>query len=236
MSLDSNARAELKARTKKLITLASEEFRRGAITVAEWQRRASDALADAYLRDADPRWQSGFDGDARLWKEARSLVLLAAPTSGTFLDVGCANGHLIESLLEWAPERGRHLDVYGLELNPSLAEAARQRLPALADHIFVGNVREWRPSLRFSCVRTGLEYVPAGEECRLLAHIAAELLEPDGRVAVGPIDDRDVDSARAAFDAAGLAEPRVVSETDHRGKTRHVVWSSIVASTAELDA
>jgi len=219
------SRAAIKARTHASIDAATEEFKDGAISRAEWQRRVAEALGDAYLGETDPRWQSGFDGDAVLWREARSLVLQAAPTTGTFLDVGCANGYLIESLALWAKERGQTLEFFGLELNPALAAEARRRLPALADHIFVGNVSDWVSPRRFDCVRTGLEYVPPGEEAALLERIASELLEPSGRVLVGPVNDDGVEVTRHVFAAARLRQPGTVSATDHRGKTRHVMWS-----------
>jgi SAM-dependent methyltransferase len=220
-------RARIKTRTQRSIDAATEQLEGGAISRGEWQRRVAQALSDAYLSETDPRWQSGFDGDAVLWREARSLVLLAAPTTGAFLDVGCANGHLIESLAVWSPERGQRLEFFGLELDPALAAEARRRLPALADHIFVGNISDWMPPRRFSCVRTGLEYVPPGEEPALLERIASHLLEAGGRVLVGPVNDDAVEVTQKAFSAARLPPTEIVSATDHRGKTRHVVWSAV---------
>jgi trans-aconitate methyltransferase len=144
---------------------------------------------------------------------------------GSFLDVGCANGYLLESLAKWAPERGQQLDLYGLELDPELAAMARRRLPELAAHIYIGNVSDWAPPRRFDCVRTGLEYVPPGEADVLLERIAREYLAGSGRVLVGPIDDGAVASTRAAFVHAGMTSPQAVSQTDSHGKTRHMIWS-----------
>lgn len=225
MNLDPEARARRKARAQGLIDAATERFDTRAITRAEWQQQVAAALGDAYLADDDPRWQSGFDGDELLWREARWLLLLAAPISGKFLDVGCANGHLLESLAAWAPERGQDLDLYGLELNPRLAEAARSRLPDLAARIFTGNVSDWSPPLRFDALRVGLEYVPHGEEVVLLKRIARDLVREAGRILVGPINDDSVTATLSAFDEAQMPRAQVVSQTDHRGKTRHVVWS-----------
>jgi hypothetical protein len=109
-------------------------------------------------------------------------------------------------------------------LNPFLAAEARRRLPSLADHIFTGNVSDWIPPRRFSCVRVGLEYVPPGEEGTLLERIADRFIESKGRVLVGPIDDDAVVATQSDFLAAGMPHPQVISATDHRGKTRYVVW------------
>lgn len=48
---------------------------------------------------------------------------------GTFLDVGCANGLLMESVAAWCAERGLDVEPYGVDISPALAELARRRLP-----------------------------------------------------------------------------------------------------------
>lgn len=226
------ARAEAKAEAQAGIDAASEALARGAIADAEWQQRVAGALAASYLAPEaagdDPRWQSGFDGDAALWREARALVLDAvpadAPRGASFLDVGCATGHLLECLDAWARERGLELTLSGLELNPALADAARRRLPAWAGRIYTGNVSDWTPPRRFLYVRTGLEYVPAGRGAALVARLLRDVVAPGGRLIVGPVSGADVDAAVAAFAAAGVPDPGVLGATDRHGKTRHVVW------------
>ena len=59
-------------------------------------------LEGAYLEAEDPRGGSGFRGDAGRWERARRPIASAVDRDGTFLDVGCANGLLMESLVEWA--------------------------------------------------------------------------------------------------------------------------------------
>lgn len=223
--LTEHERAAAKASAQAAMDAASAELARGAIGEAEWQRRTSVALASAYLRDDDPRWQSGFDGDPELWRQARALVLDAVPGGGSLLDVGCANGHLMECLDSWARERGLELTLYGLELDPRLADAARRRLPAWADRIYTGNVSHWVPPRRFTYVRTGLEYVAPGGEPALLVRLLREVVEPGGRVIVGPVYASDVEAARRAFAEAGIPDPGVVSAADRNGKTRFVLWA-----------
>jgi SAM-dependent methyltransferase len=225
MTLDEQARRAAKAEAQARIDAASADLARGAIAEAVWQQRAADALATAYLSDDDPRWQSGFDGDPELWREARALVLDAVPANGSFLDVGCANGFLMECLASWARARGLELSPYGLELNPQLADTARRRLPAWADRIYTGNVSDWRPPRRFTYARTGLEYVPPGSEAALIVRLLRDVLEPGGRLLVGPIADADVSATISAFASAGVLDPCVVSGADRNGKARHVVWA-----------
>lgn len=233
--LNEHERAAEKARAQAAMDAASRDLARGAIGEAEWQRRTSAALAGSYLGDDDPRWQSGFDGDPELWREARSLVLDAVPAGGSLLDVGCANGYLMECLDAWARERGLELTLYGLELDPELADAARRRLPEWAERIYTGNVSEWTPPRRFTYVRTGLEYVAPGSEAALLARLLREVVEPGGRVLVGPIPHADVEPTLRAFAGAGVPRPGVVSAADRNGKTRCVVWASPGAGTKPED-
>jgi len=223
---DDRARSAAKASAQAAIDSASDAVARGVITSVEWQHRVTDALARAYLGESDPRWQSGFDGDATLWREARELVLDAIPADGSLLDVGCANGHLLECLAAWSNERGRRLTLSGLELNPALADAARRRLPQLANRIFTGNVSDWSPPHRFTYVRTGLEYVPAGDESALIARLLQYVVDDGGRLLIGPVNEDTLRHTVEAARAGGATETGVASATDHRGKTRYVVWST----------
>jgi hypothetical protein len=59
--------------------------------------RDLDALESSYLASSDPILQSGFGGGPERWRAERSPLLDAVNTNGTFLDVGCANGFLLES-------------------------------------------------------------------------------------------------------------------------------------------
>jgi hypothetical protein len=222
---EAHDRSVAKARAGAAIDAASEALARGTLTQDEWHRVVTDALAEAYLAENDPRWQSGFDGDPELWREARAFMLDAVPHSGSFLDVGAANGHLIECLALWARDRGIQLNVFGLELNPELATEARRRLPALADQIYTGNVVDWRPPRRFTYVRTGLEYVPPGQTAALVRRLLDVFLESKGRLLVGPIKVDQRAGTIAVFRDAG-AHPQEISATDCNGKTRLVIWAT----------
>ena len=221
---DAHHRPAAKARAQAAIDAASEALAQGSVTPNEWYRAVTDTLADAYLAESDPRWQSGFDGDAELWRQARAFILDAVPRAGSFLDIGAANGHLIECLAVWARERGVELDVFGLELNSRLASAARQRLPVLAHKIYTGNVVDWLPPRRFTYVRTGLEYVPSSEAPFLIARLRRDFIERGGRLLIGPVNDDERAAATTAVRAAG-AVPNEVSAVDRNRKSRFVLWT-----------
>ena len=124
--------------------------------------------SSAYVTSEDPRGGSGFCGDEVRWERARRPILSAVHRDGPFLDVGCANGLLMESVAAWAAEDRLQVEPYGLDLIESLAALARRRLPHWADRIFAGNVMSWRPTLRFDFVHTNLAYGPPPRRCHMV--------------------------------------------------------------------
>ena len=152
---------------------------RGEIDDARWFAEMAAIFESAYLAGDNPRAQSGFGGDEARWEAARRPIAQAVDRDGTFLDIGCASGHLLESLLGWTPHR---IDPYGLDLAPGLVELARRRLPHWADRIFVGNALTWEPPLRFDFVRTELVYVPAERRRALVERLLAHVVAPGGRL------------------------------------------------------
>jgi diadenosine tetraphosphate (Ap4A) HIT family hydrolase/SAM-dependent methyltransferase len=130
---------------------------RGEIDEATWHAEMARLIVPAYLAAATPWQGSGKSGTERDWEHARSHIGHAIDRDGSFLDVGCANGYLLECLPRWTPHA---LDRYGLDIAPELVALARQRLPELADRLYTGNALDWTPPRRFTFVRAGLEYVP----------------------------------------------------------------------------
>src|SRR5215210_1969374 len=100
-------------------------------------------LEAAYLAGTNARQQSGFGRDERDWERFRRPVVAPIGKDGTFLDVGCASGLLMECVARWAAEDGHAIEPYGLDISEKLAELARRRLPAWRDRIFTGNALFW---------------------------------------------------------------------------------------------
>lgn len=134
-----------------------------------------------YLRGENPRGQSGFAGDERAWEAARRPIAAAIDRGGSFLDIGCANGHLLESIVDWADHR---IEPYGLDFAPKLVELARRRLPQWADRVFLGEALSWDPPRRFTFVRTELCYVVAARERELVERLLDRVLIPGGLLIV----------------------------------------------------
>jgi len=123
-----------------------------------WHEAMAALVVSAYLGGETPAAGSGSSRDAEGWERARSGIAEAVEPGWAFLDVGCANGYLMESMAAWAG-----VEPYGVDISPELAELARRRLPQWADRIWVGNAAEWEPPRRFDAIRTGLDYVENAE-------------------------------------------------------------------------
>ena len=159
-------------------------------------------LERSYLRGHTPQEGSGFGGSDHAWRQARHHVTEAIRTDGTFLDAGCANGLLMESVAAWCAERGLTIEPYGIDLAPGLVELARRRLPHWADRIWQGNAIDWAPphGQRFDYVHILLDCVPPQRRTDLIRHHLAHTIRPGtGRLLVsnyGP--DPSIGSPTAA--------------------------------------
>ena len=144
-------------------------------------------LEPAYLRGTTPQQGSGFGGDEQEWQQARRHITEAIVGDGTFLDVGCANGLLMESVAAWCAERGLAVEPCGVDISPALTELARRRLPQWADRIWTGNAVDWRPpvGLRFDYAHILLDSVPRARRADLIRHHLAHTVRPGtGRLLV----------------------------------------------------
>ncbi|ACQ78495.1 Methyltransferase type 11 [Beutenbergia cavernae DSM 12333] len=167
-------------------------------------------LAPAYLAATTAQGGSGFGGDADAWARRRGQIADAVPADGTFLDLGCANGLLMESVAAWTAARGLRVEPYGVDLSPELVELARRRLPHWADRLAVGNALDWTPAdgRRFDVVHVLLDCVPRDRRRELVDHGRA-LVEPGGRLLVSHYIARGGTEPHVGVQLAamGLAEP-----------------------------
>ena len=150
----------------------------------QYYRHTRELLEDTYLAADDPRGQSGFSGDDEKWERGRRPITAAMDRNGTFLDIGCASGYLMETVVAWCAEDGVTIEPYGLDLIASLAELARRRLPRWADRIHHGNVMTWDPPQRYDYVRVEPVYVPEHQRPALVARLLDKYLLPGGKAIV----------------------------------------------------
>jgi SAM-dependent methyltransferase len=199
---------------------------RGAIDEDGWHAAVLALIEPAYLEAATPQGQSGHGGDRVRWEQARRLVLDGVTGTGTFLDVGCANGLLMESVHAWAADDGHVLEPYGVEISAALADLARRRCPQWADRIWTANALGWRPPRQFDYVRTGLDYVPAARRPDLVRHLLDHVVKPDGRLLIGVTNERrDRPGVAAALRSWGLAVAGTATRPHpHEALERTVHW------------
>ena len=158
------------------------------ISEAEWYDARRKATGIAYLSRDNPRAQSGHGGDEVRWQYTRVLMILEAIYKrGSFLDVGCANGYLVECLEKWVSGAGLDIDFYGVDICEGLVDLARRRLPERAGKFSVANAVLWTPDRRFDYVHAHeLSYAPVHREREFLEHLLEDYLSPGGRLIIGP--------------------------------------------------
>jgi hypothetical protein len=209
-------------RVTEAVALPGLDGRPATVRELEWLLRRSLGIGLASPRSLAPH-------DEPRWEAARRPAIAAVDADGDFLDVGCANGYLMESIHRWAAEDGFAIEPYGLDLSAGLADLARRRLPQWADRIWVGNALYWQPPRRFDYVRTALDYVPAGRVVDLVNHLMEAVV--DRRLIIGVMNEardrpwRAQELVEAGYTIAGRREwlkpsdPRVV---------RRVCWIDCV--------
>ena len=124
-----NATARLRKAGRAELAAAVTEAARSYRTLDDETYYADSlrTLERAYLRGSTPQEGSGFGGDEPAWRLARYHITEAISAAGTFLDVGCANGLLMESVVTWCAERGLQVEPYGVDLGPGLVTLANTR-------------------------------------------------------------------------------------------------------------
>jgi SAM-dependent methyltransferase len=154
------------------------------IALKNWLIDKIHPLERAYLAEREPWQQSGFSGPEERWAACRKPIAECLDRPGAFLDIGCANGYLLECVIDWKRQQGVAIEPFGLDIGEKLAALARRRLPDNSRNIFVGNAWDWRPPRRFDYVRTELVYVPPLLQRRYITRLLDQCVAPNGRLLV----------------------------------------------------
>jgi SAM-dependent methyltransferase len=183
--------------------------------IGEWFDSMRRDFKRWYLASDDPWRQSGWGSTPERWRLAREVILSAVERSGSFLDIGCANGLLLECLIAWAKERGVAIEPHGIDLVPELIDLARNRMPAYASNFATANAFRWRPPRRYDYVHLLLESAPPSRHREYLGRVLDSAVARGGRLIVSNYGSRSksespIDVARylcgLGFAVAGSAE------------------------------
>jgi SAM-dependent methyltransferase len=185
-----------------------------------------EVLEAGYLAESDPLRQSGFSGGRERWRVERAPILEALSDDGELLDVGCANGYLLESLLAWSGVRGLRLTPFGVDCSAGLVALARERLPAFRAHFFVGNAWDWCPPRRFRYVYAVWDCVPPDYFAAFVEHLLAHATAPGGRLIIGAYGSRARNERPARIEALLSAAGHAVQGSVSAGvpETARFAW------------
>jgi len=186
-----------------------------------WFRDTQRLLEEAYLAAPDVYAQSGKGGGTYDdWELGRRVISRAIDRDGTFIDMCCANGLLMETMVPWCAAAGHAIEPYGLDISARLIALARQRLPHWHDRFFVGNALTWQPPRRFDFVYTLLDIVPDHRRRDLVQHLLDHVVADGGRLIIGGYS---VDP-RAELSAVGFTpDGECVQDRGDRAPV-HIVW------------
>ena len=148
----------------------------------QWFSSLQKELEEAYLQYDEPWKQSGFSGPEERWVKCRKPIAVCVEESGSFLDIGCANGYLLECIFKWTAARNLNITPYGLDLSEKLTELAKQRLPKYQQNICTGNGWLWHNPVRFDYVRSEVVYVPEHLQRQYIERIIDTYLADAGKL------------------------------------------------------
>ena len=191
-----------------------------------------------YLSHDNPRGQSGNGGDEFHYMYSHLPIIHAVTKNGTFCDIGCANGHLLEMVHKWVSGVGYNLQMFGVDISEGLIELAQRRLPHWRDNFFVGNAHFWKPEKKFDYIHTRGELVqfeePSVEPKRkrtfdnrmLFEHYMKNYLVDSGRFIIGPYWYKNEDTVLKGLLSWGYSPTGYSEKThyDNPNMLRKVIW------------
>ncbi len=174
----------------------------------EWDRRTAELLEETYVAAGPgPGGSGSFDDTEGGWRAKRQHLAVPMDADGKWLDVGCANGHLLATLPEWAAERGVTIEAHGLELLAPVADLARSLHPGMADRIWTGSAMAWDPPRRFRYVTALDDAVPPDRLGELVERLLGLFVEPGGRLIVSSYTNAGTEVRPLLDDLASAGHP-----------------------------
>ena len=195
------------------------------ISKNEWYELNNIYFTNLYLSKDNPRGQSGHGGDEYHYAFAQMPVLEAIYKNGTFCDVGCANGHLMEMVHKWAAALGFDLQMFGVDISEGLIELAKKRLPQWYERFFIGNAFYWKPEQKFDYIHTSAK-VPEDDKHMYYEHLMENYLADGGRMIIGPYWYENEDTVQKNLLGFGLSPTGYIIKTHYNAPNwfRKAIW------------
>lgn len=198
----------------------------GLISEQEWFDNLKEATTQAYLSRNEPWEQCGHGGTKETWTESRIMPLLETLyKSGTFIDIGCAIGYILECLHEWTKDSPIQIEYFGVDICDELIHIARKRMPKFINNFYIGNVDTWIPPEKFDYVRTHeINYVPEYKQKDFLNNLYDNYLKPGGRLIIGSYSESaHVNTIEDYIRSLGFT-PTGYAKRSYRDTERKVIW------------
>lgn len=199
------------------------------ITMEQWYEINKVYFTNLYLSQDNPRAQSGHSGNEFHYIYSHMQILDAIYKNGTFCDIGCANGHLMEMVHQWATGFGFDLQMFGVDISEGLIEFAQTRLPQWHDNFFVGNAHFWKPENKFDYIHMRAETVESPHvdaKYIIFTHYMGNYLNDGGRLIIGPYWYKNEDNILQQILNWGISPTGYSEKTDYRksNKMKKVMW------------
>ncbi|MFD1676395.1 class I SAM-dependent methyltransferase [Alicyclobacillus fodiniaquatilis] len=202
----------------------------GEISEEEWYEINKQYFTRNYLESDNPRGQSGHSEDEYHYSLSHLMILEAINKDGSFIDVGCANGYLLESLEKWTKGlRYYNIEFHGLDISEGLIDLAIKRLPDWKDRLFIGNALYWAPEEKkydFVCVKE-LSYVPINKQQSFLDHLFNNYVAPKGRLLLGSyVEKRNTNALENKLSEWDYKPTGYIEKSHHKHQllSRRILW------------
>ena len=192
----------------------------------EWHEINSIYFTSLYLSTDNPRAQSGHGGDEFHYTFAHLPIMEAIYKNGTFLDIGCANGYLMEMLYKWGNAIGFDLQMYGVEISEGLLELAKNRLPQWHDRFYLGNAFYWKPEHKFDYIIECAE-IPEDDKRNYYEHLMENYLVDGGRMIIRPYWYKNEDlNEKRIVEYIGMSPTGYMEKTHYNNPNliRKLLW------------
>lgn len=203
----------------------SQMYTAGQINADDFFSNCEHESTKLYLSKDNPRAQSGHGSDIYRWRNVRWMILEPIHFDGSFIDIGCANGHLISTFDSWMRNSDVNIEFYGLEISPALCNLAKKLYPKLSEHIYCGNAINWNPPFQYDYVYTMIyPDLPSELRKKMLQHLYENVLKKNGRLILGPFDKKspyEDEIENNGFHISGYIEKTIPPKNS---EVKRVVW------------